>query len=107
MIDRVTAETRRRLASLGFAEPYDEYLLGAIAAQVVQAMAAECNLTELPEGLYYDAVSHTAYEYLSGMGLIDTAKEVKMGDVSVKMGTPAIDSLLTKPNYGKYRRLQW
>jgi len=124
-------DVSKLLESLGYnLKPEDDWLLGFIIQKVENYIKNECNVSVVPQGLYYVAVNMTVGQFLftlKGSGKLvgfdfeAAIKQVQEGDTSVTFAigdgslTPEqrFDSLLSYlMNFGKsefvsYRCIKW
>jgi len=122
----------KRLAALGYIvdDSDDEWLMEFIMEKVEQSILNFCNVSEIPNGLFYIAVDMAAGGFLlekkasgdlDGVDITPAVKEISQGDTSVVYafgsGTltqeerlDALISRMTAENRGemsRYRRICW
>lgn len=114
-----------RLASLGYTydETKDSWLIGFITDKVTNHICNNCNLSEIPIGLYEKAIDLVCGEFLKGkysQGLLDiegAVSSIKEGDTQINFSvgnTPEesylkyIDSLASDTiDFARYRKMNW
>jgi len=123
----------KRLESFGYStDPtIDDWVIGFLIDKITNTIKNECNVDEIPAGLYQIAVDMVCGEFLKNKGstgqLAGTAikteaaiKQIKEGDTSITYavaenseGAVAFDYLVDflinygKPQLATYRRLVW
>jgi hypothetical protein len=116
-----------RLASLGYAydEQRDSWILGFLIDKVTNHICNNCNLSEIPTGLYEKAVDVVCAEFIKGVysqnkGLIDVdsaVTSIREGDTTVNFAsgsTPEeiylkyLDTLVSDTiDFARYRKMNW
>lgn len=121
---------RSRLVLLGCSEINEPAVMFAVD-KTTSLIKSNCNVTEVPEGLYETAIDIACGEYLLSLhstgqaigGIIDdlpkTIKSIQEGDTKVDFAVSEntdqiaqfqllINYLLrNRSNFGRYRRLTW
>lgn len=114
-----------RLASLGYTynQVADSFALGLIIEKVKSHICNNCNLLEIPEGLYEKAIDMVCGEFLKGkysQGLLDietAVSSIKEGDTDIKFVTGStpeenylklINTLASDTvDFARYRKMSW
>ncbi len=131
MLNPLTNAVIERLKSFGYeAQKNDEAAIDFSANKVTEAIKNDCNVTDIPEGLFYVAVDMAAGEFLNNKRVFDPSslaslnvdnavKSLSIGDISVgyndsadsadKIMEALINCLLTrgKENFSCYRKIRW
>lgn len=120
-----TQDIVNRLASLGYEynQETDEWLIGFIIDKVTNHICNNCNVSEVPTGLYEKAVDMICGEFLKGkysQGLLDiesAVSSIKEGDTQINFSsgkTPEetyltyIDTLASDTiDFARYRKMNW
>jgi len=118
----------RRLESLGYTVDTgtDEWLINFLIDKVANTIKNDCNLTEIPAGLYEVAVDMVCGEFLAakkGSGQLEgfdvdfAIKQIKEGDTNITFAVPdatiTVDWLIkwlidgTRYQFSAFRRLRW
>ena len=124
------AKTKERLETLGYSvKPSDEVAVTFCCGKVKNTILNDCNLTDIPEGLYYIAVDMSVGEFLlskkafapselEGLDIGEIVKSIQTGDTTVQFdtssnSTAALDSVINyfltngRKQFACYRKMRW
>lgn len=120
-----------RLAGFGYeVKPEDEFALGFCIDKTCASIKNECNLSEIPEGLFHIAVDMSVGEFLkakrvsspseiASLNVDGAVKSLRIGDISADIAASGensdqkmsalINYLLTygKGEFACFRKLRW
>ena len=126
MVDMVDA-VKKRLESLGCVVGEDDgWIIDFVIEKVREKIKNECNVDQIPDGLFHVAVEMACGEYLSakkGSGQLtefdvdEAVKQIKEGDTTVTYaiadGAITLDGLINlligsgSAQFVRFRRLAW
>lgn len=129
-MENILSAVKQRLSKFGYeVKTEDEFALGFCIDKICTSIKNDCNLSEIPNGLFYIAVDMSAGEFLKAKRVSSPAelacldvdgavKSLKVGDISAEIAagdtpdqklTALIDYLLTygKGEFACYRKLKW